>query len=159
MTDHDGLFDLSVSRIFDVPAALIFHAWTDPVTLARWWGPAGPQVPQCELDLRLGGKFHPAKLDPEGNVLRYRAVFLEIVENERLVFSDAYIDAWVPSAKPFMTGIITMREVGRNTEYTATARHWSEEDLKTHEDMGFHEHWNETADRLTHVLAQLKRER
>ena len=157
-SDSHKTFDLSVSRVFDAPAALVFHAWTDPITLARWWGPPGTDAPACELDLKPGGKFCPARLDPQGNVSRYQAVFLEIVANERLVFTDAYVDSWVPSAKPFMTGIITMNDAGDTTDYTATARHWSEEDLKTHEEMGFHRHWNDTADRLMGLLAELKLE-
>ena len=34
------------------------------------------------------------------------------------------------------------------TRYVATARHWSVEDRKAHEAMGFHEGWGKTADQL-----------
>jgi uncharacterized protein YndB with AHSA1/START domain len=37
-------------------------------------------------------------------------VYLEVVENERLVFTDAYTEAWQPSQKPFMTLIVTFDE-------------------------------------------------
>ena len=40
---------------------------------------------------------------PEGQDYPEPGVFLEVVENERLVVTDAYVSAWVPSEKPFMT--------------------------------------------------------
>jgi uncharacterized protein YndB with AHSA1/START domain len=42
-----------------------------------------------------------------GNEFLNRVVHLEVVENERLVFTDAYTEAWQPSQKPFMTLIVT----------------------------------------------------
>ena len=50
--------------------------------------------------------------DPEGRDLPNRGVYLEVVENERLVFTDAYTRAWEPSAKPFMTVILTFEDEG-----------------------------------------------
>jgi uncharacterized protein YndB with AHSA1/START domain len=33
--------DLSISRVFDAPRALVYRAFTDPEQLAAWWGPTG----------------------------------------------------------------------------------------------------------------------
>ncbi|MGO7793293.1 SRPBCC domain-containing protein, partial [Rhizobium ruizarguesonis] len=80
--------------------------------------------------------------DPEGNQYPNRGVYLEIVENEKIFFTDAYTSAWVPSEKPFFTGVILLEDLGNGrTKYTAKALHWRTEDKEAHEKMGFHEGW------------------
>ena len=73
----------------------------------------------------------------------------ETVKNERLVFTDAYVSAWEPSSKPFMTGTITFEDLGGGkTRYTARVTHWSAADREAHEKMGFHEGWGKCTDQL-----------
>ena len=71
-------------------------------------------------------------------------VYLEVVENERLVFTDAYTEAWQPSQKPFMTLIVTFDEQGRQDAYTALVRHWTTSEA--HEKMGIYDGWGRAAD-------------
>ena len=95
-------------------------------------------------------------LDPEGNEYPNRGVYLEVVENERLVFTDAYTSAWEPSEKPFMTVTLTFEDAGGGkTKYTARARHWTVEDSERHRQMGFHEGWAMCADQLEALVAKL----
>ena len=47
--------ELTITRTFDAPRALVFKAWTDPAQVAQWWGPAGWSNPVCEIDPRPGG--------------------------------------------------------------------------------------------------------
>jgi uncharacterized protein YndB with AHSA1/START domain len=61
--------------------------------------------------------------DPEGNEFENRGIYLEVIENERLVFTDAYFKAWEPSQKPFMTVILTFAAEGGKTRYMARGRH------------------------------------
>ena len=62
--------------------------------------------------------------------------------------------AWEPSAKPFMTWILTFDDLGGGrTRYTARARHWSEADREAHEKMGFHEGWGSCTDQLAELAA------
>lgn len=53
----------------------------------------------------------------------------------------------MPSAKPFMTGIITFADEGEATRYTVTARHWTAEERAKHEDMGL-QGWGKATDQL-----------
>jgi len=82
-------------------------------------------------------------------------VYLEVVENERLVFTDAYSEAWKPSEKPFMTVIVTFENESGKTRYTARARHWTVADREAHEKMGFHEGWGRATDQLEALVAKL----
>ena len=57
---------------------------------------------------------------PEGQDMPLPGVYLEVVKNERIVFTDAYKKAWEPSGKPFFTGVVTFEDLGNGTtRYTA----------------------------------------
>ena len=91
--------------------------------------------------------------DPDGNEQPNPGQVLEAVTNERLVFTDAYVGDWQPSAKPFMTVILTFEPVTGGTRYTARVRHWTAEDRKLHEEMGFHAGWGQCADQLAALVS------
>ena len=92
---------------------------------------------------------------PDGQDLPNRGVYLEVVENARLVFTDAYTRAWEPCEKPFMTVILAFEDEGGKTRYTVRVRHWSVADRDAHEKMGFHEGWGLCADQLAEVAKSL----
>lgn len=146
--------ELSLTRLIDAPREKLFKAWTDPALLSRWFTPPPWTVPHAELDVRPGGASLVVMRGPDGVDLPNRGVYLEVVENERLVFTDAFTSAWVPSAKPFMTVTLTFEEEGGQTRYTARAMHWTVEDREAHEQMGFHAGWGIAADQLTALVTQ-----
>ena len=45
------------SRLIDAPRERVFKAFSDPVHLARWWGPNGFTSTVHEFDLRPGGTW------------------------------------------------------------------------------------------------------
>jgi uncharacterized protein YndB with AHSA1/START domain len=140
--------DLIITRIFNAPREKVFKAWTDPELLKQWFAPLPYTTPIAELDVRPGGANLIVMRDPQGNDFPNRGVYLEVVENERLVFTNAYTRAWEPSDKPFMTVIVTFEHEGGKTKYTALVRHWTVADRETHEKMGFHQGWGQCADQL-----------
>ncbi len=48
---------LTLTRIFDAPRAVVYQAFTDPDHFATWWGPIGNSLPrdEIEFDVRPGG--------------------------------------------------------------------------------------------------------
>jgi uncharacterized protein YndB with AHSA1/START domain len=92
---------------------------------------------------------------PEGADMPNRGVYLEVVPNERLVFTDAYKRAWEPSEHPFMTVVLTFEDLGGKTKYTARVLHWTVADRQMHEKMGFHEGWGRCADQLAALAASI----
>ena len=131
--------ELMLTRLIDAPRAKLFRAWTEPELLKQWFAPLPYTTPVAELDVRPGGAN--VMRDPQGNEFPNRGVYLEVVKNERLVFTDAYSGAWEPSEKPFMTVILTFEDDGGRTRYTARVRHWTAADREKHEQMGFHGGW------------------
>jgi len=44
-------------RTFDASPETVWQAWTDPRLLRVWWGPDNVIIPECEVDLRVGGRI------------------------------------------------------------------------------------------------------
>jgi|SRR5277367_6070364 len=147
--------ELVLTRLIDSPREKLFRAWTDPELLKQWFAPLPYTTPHAELDVRPGGANFVAMKGPDGQEMPNRGVYLEVVKNERVVFTNAYTKAWEPSDKPFMTVILTFEDEGGKTRYTARVRHWSVEDREMHEKMGFHQGWGQCADQLTDLVAKL----
>ena len=148
--------ELVISRVLDAPREMLWRAWTDPGILPRWFCPPPWGVSHAELDVRPGGANLVVMRGPEGQEMPNRGVYLEVVENERLVLTDAYVTAWEPSPKPFMTVILTFEDAGPGrTLYTARVRHWTAEDRQAHEAMGFHTGWGVATDQLEAVARTL----
>ena len=156
MTSETARHELVLMREIDAPREKIFRAWTDPELLKQWFCPKPWGVSHAELDARAGGASLIVMSGPNGEVVENRGVYLDVVPNEKLVFTDAFTTAWVPSEKPFMTGIVLLEPLGDGrTKYTAIARHWTDEDKRTHEAMGFHEGWGAAADQLAALVATI----
>ncbi len=147
--------ELVLTRIIDAPREKLFKAWTDPELVKQWFAPLPWTTSAAELDVRPGGTAMVVMRDPDGNEYPNPGVYLEVVENERLVFTDAFTKAWEPSEKPFMTAIVTFEDIGGKTRYTARARHWTVADREAHEKMGFHEGWGQCADQLAALVAKI----
>ena len=147
--------ELVLTRLIDAPREKLFRCWTEPELLKQWFAPLPYTVPHAELDVRTGGANYVVMKSPEGEDIPLRGVYLEVVKNERIVFTDAYTRPWEPSEKPFFTGIITFEDEGGKTRYTARARHWTAEDCEAHEKMGFHEGWGQCADQLAALAKKL----
>ena len=112
-------------------------------------------TPLAELDVRPGGANLIVMRNPEGEEFPNQGVYLEVVRNERLVFTDAYVRAWEPAQQPFMTVILTFDDLGGKTRYTARVLHWTAAAREQHEQMGFHQGWGQCADQLAELLKRM----
>lgn len=155
MSDADDPRDLVLTRLIPVPRRALWRAWTEPDLLKQWFALKPYTTPVAELDVRPGGTSLIVMRSPEGQDMPNPGVYLEVVTDERLVVTDAYTSAWVPSQKPFLTVILTFAEEAGGTRYTARARHWTLEDRAAHESMGFHQGWGQCADQLEALAKSL----
>jgi uncharacterized protein YndB with AHSA1/START domain len=147
--------ELVLSRLIDAPPHKLYRAWTEPELLVQWFAPKPFTTPIAELDVRPGGANLIVMRGPDGKDMPNRGIYLEVVPNARLVFTDAYVKAWEPSAKPFMTVIVTFENEAGKTRYTARVRHWTTADREAHEKMGFHQGWGQCTDQLAQFVATL----
>jgi uncharacterized protein YndB with AHSA1/START domain len=92
MSDQQtGAAELSYTRVFDAPRELVFRCMIEPEHLTHFWGPAGMSTPleNIKVDARPGGVFETVMVnDADGGQYPMRAVYVEIVEPERLVWTE-----------------------------------------------------------------------
>ncbi len=82
--------ELRFERAFKAPLERVFAAFTDRAQLMRWWGPDGYSCPDCEMDVRPGGRWRTSMLSPQGQKIWVSGVYVEIVPNKRLAFTWAW---------------------------------------------------------------------
>ena len=147
--------ELVLTRLIDAPRRNVYRCWTESELLKKWFTPHPWKTPFAELDVRPGGSNYIVMGDPDGKEYPNRGVYLEVVENEKIVVTDAFVKAWEPSGKPFMVVTVTFEDEDGKTRYTARVQHWSVEDRQQHERMGFHEGWGQCADQLAELAKEL----
>jgi len=137
-----------ITRVFDAPRELVFKAWTDPVHLARWWGPKGFTNPICEVDLRVGGALRIVMRAPDGAEHPMTGVFREIDPPARLVFDNVAIDR---EDKVLLEGLtmVTFAEHGTGgTKLTVESRAVARVDYAWRMLEGMETGWTQSIDRL-----------
>lgn len=149
MTPFRPDLDLTISRTIRAPRAVVWRAWTEPASFEQWWVPAPAQCRVLEMDLRPGGALATAIRESGQDFGPHLSgCYLDIVEGERLVFTNALVGGWRPAEQPLMTAIITLADHPLGTDYRAHVMHKNGADRTMHENMGFHDGWGTVADQL-----------
>lgn len=148
--------DLVLVREINAPREILYKCWTTPEHLVHWFVPKPHKVTACALDVRPGGKCNTT-FDVDGTEMENNGVYLEVIPNEKLVFTDTYTEGWKPNPEPFMTAILTFEDIGNGrTRYTAVARHRSKETAESHKQMGFYDGWGTVVTQLEEYAQGLK---
>jgi uncharacterized protein YndB with AHSA1/START domain len=76
--------EVMIQRAFEAPMSLVFDALTKPEHVRVWFSADGVPLHACEIDLRVGGKYHFAwyAKDLERS---FRGTFMEIEPPTRIV--------------------------------------------------------------------------
>jgi len=72
-----------LERNYDAPPSRVFAAWADPEAKARWFG--GGEA-EYQMDFSVGGREHNSGT-MGSDTYAFDAVFQDIVEDERIVYS------------------------------------------------------------------------
>ena len=82
---------LTIKRRLKAPPEKVYDAWTDPMKVARWWGPSGhAQTLRADVDARVGGRFRIVFRTTDGEDHDVSGVYREVVPAEKLVFTWAW---------------------------------------------------------------------
>ena len=144
--------ELSITRFIDAPPETVYRVY--PERTEEWWAPKPWKSRVVAQELRAGGRSSIEMEGPDGEQHPGEGVYLEVVPNEKIVFTNAFTAGWQPKVGMdsecdfLMVAIVTFEREGSGTRYTARVRHWTEEARKAHEAMGFEEGWGICAAQL-----------
>ena len=135
---------LTLKRRINAPPAKVFAAFTEPQTIARWFGPQGVTDVQAETDLRVGGRYRiVAKMANDEHSVG--GVYREIVPNEKLVYTWAWKST--PERESLVT--ITFKPDGAGTLLTLTHEQFFDADARDRHQHG----WSGALDKLEKLFA------
>jgi uncharacterized protein YndB with AHSA1/START domain len=143
--------EITITRVFDAPRALVFAAWTDAKHLAQWWGPQGFTNPVCEFDARIGGAIRIHMRAPDGAVYPMKGEIREIVAPERLVFTNIAVDNAGTHITEGLT-TVTFAEVNGKTKLTLHTRGAAMVEYAAAYLKGMDIGWTQSIDRLEALL-------
>jgi len=156
--------EYKITRIFNAPREMVFTAWTDPVYVKQWWGPAEFTAPFCTVDFRVGGKFRFCMRAPDGKDYWNVGIYNEIIVPEKIVLTMHFSDKdgnIVPSSHYFessdfpseMVDIVTFEiyEIEK-TKLTICRNHSVDLANKFGEIQG----WNQSLDKFAKVVERSK---
>jgi len=104
--------EILITREFDAPKHLVYKAYTTPELVRRWWPGKRGEMESAEVDLRVGGQWRYAMDAQGGFEVAFHGEYQEIVENERLVYTEVFEGA--PEAGATVN-VVTFTEVDGRT--------------------------------------------
>jgi uncharacterized protein YndB with AHSA1/START domain len=139
--------EVTITRVFDAPRALVFKAWTDPKHLAQWWGPKGFTNPVCEIDARVGGALRMHMRAPDGTIYPMKGEIRELAPPERLVFTNIAVDA---AGNHLLEGLttVTFADQGGKTKLTLHTHAKAVVDYAAAYLQGMEAGWTQSIDKL-----------
>ena len=143
------MHELTISRFIAAPPARVWDVMANRIE--EWFCPKPWRAEFANLERRAGGASDCTMYGPDGEVQPNPGTVIAWDEGRRFAFTDALVGDLEPSG-PFMIGIWEVEPAVEDgvegTRYTARARHWTEEAMKQHEEMGFTDGWGACADQL-----------
>jgi uncharacterized protein YndB with AHSA1/START domain len=135
MTDNNASNDaVVIERSFDAPVGLIWQMWTDPEHFKKWYGPDGATIPVAKMDVRVGGsRLVGMEVHTPNGLLQiwFAGEYREVVENERLVYTESMSDEHgnvsspsdmdIPEGHPSTTEVrVELEDLGGRTNVVMT---------------------------------------
>jgi uncharacterized protein YndB with AHSA1/START domain len=148
-----------LERVFKAPQALVFKAFTQPEHLAKWWAPRPYTIPVCNIDLRVGGKWHYCMQSPEGERHWALAIYEEINSPDSLAYTSTFADELGNPTNfvPEQHATVVFSEVEGSTKLSISYRFESAEALQATIQMGMIEGLSMTLDNnLPELLAEMQ---
>ncbi|MDR7102761.1 SRPBCC domain-containing protein [Croceicoccus sp. BE223] len=151
------MHELKLTRFIDAPPEICWPVLAD--RQEEWWCPAPWRIEMLAQERRPGGRSAMVMLGPDGENMPQEGLFLAWDEGRGFVVTDAIrlADAGYEPMDPFMIGSWRIEPEGDGTRYTASARHWTEEAMQQHAEMGFEPGWGAVADQFVALCEEAAR--
>ena len=123
--------EVQVKRSFAAPRALVYRAYTEAKLVQRWLlGPPGWDMPVCEMDVRVGGKYRWRWRSKENDSeFGFSGEFREVEAGARLVHTELFDPGTANEGAEPGEALITVafREQGGVTTVTTLTKFGSKE--------------------------------
>ena len=138
---------VTLKRKLGAPAEKVFAAWTDPEKIVRWFGPKETKdgSVRADMDVRKGGKYRISFNTVDGDYHQVGGTYLEVVPNEKLVFSWAWHST--PERESLVT--VSLKADGGTTMLTLLHERFFDEAARAGHERG----WTGTLEKLEIYLA------
>jgi uncharacterized protein YndB with AHSA1/START domain len=101
-------------RVLRAPPERVFRAFIDADAMAKWLPPDGFTGKVHSIDARVGGSYRMSFTNFSGGGSHsFGGAYLEVVANERLVYTDAFDDPNLPGT---MKTTVELRKVSTGTD-------------------------------------------
>jgi uncharacterized protein YndB with AHSA1/START domain len=140
-----------ITREFDAPKHLVYHAWTTPELIKRWWHANRGEATKADVDLRVGGRWRWVMVTHSGYECAFHGEYQELIPNERLVYTEVFEGA--PNAEALTTVIFT--ETSGRTTVSILVQHRNQEDRDAHINSGMEAGLQDALDLLERVAVSL----
>ena len=135
-------------RVVGAPSAVVFRALSDPLELAKYWGPEGFTIPSVESELRVGGHYRIAQHPLDGELFYLEGEFLEVDPPRAL----SYTFRWEPPDVDDRETVVSLSL--RDLSAGATEVRFARGDFATEQRRRVHEDgWTETLDKLETLVS------
>lgn len=144
--------EVTITRVYDAPARLLFEAYSKPEHIKQWFGPKDWPVTLCEMDFRVGGKFRFAMTGPSGRQnTPFGGEYREIIPNRRIVYDNGFETKG--SGRMLVT--VTFDETDGKTTLTIHTVFESVAMRNSHVSRGFEQGTNSGLDQLGDLVAAM----
>ena len=140
-----------IERAFAAPAHLVWRAITEPELVRQWWHANRGEITECEIDLRVGGKWRYAMRPQGGEEFAFYGEFLELVPNEKIVQTEIF----APFPDNGSTNTMTLTERDGVTHLRTLVQHQTPEARDMHINSGMEGGMQDAFDRLEQVAISL----
>lgn len=136
MTDRIAHATISVERSYPQSPAKVWRAHADQATRRRWFAEGdGFIVDDYRLDFRVGGiEATRFRFGEDGPPMTQDAVFHDLIENERMVFTYTMTIAGAPLSVSTGTVELTPKGQGTHLRYTEQGVFFGDQDLRGREE-------------------------
>ncbi len=151
--------DLTITKTFDVERTVVWQAWTNPESVAHWWGPRGVTCPTCVWHAEPGGMIHIVMRAGEalgslaGQEWPMNGVMHEATAPERLSFSASAIMSGKPVLETRCTVTLEESEEGK-TKMTVQVKVTMQTPEAAGPLQGMAQGWSEQIEKLGEFLAR-----
>lgn len=144
--------EIVVARDLKAPATLVFDMWTMPEHVRRWYPCEGMTMPECQIDLRVGGRWRfVQRTESPPNQYALSGEYQVITRGERLVFSEIYEP--IPGSDHLVE--VTFQERAGITSVATRFEHPTKEGRDAHLRSGMESGLRATYQRIDELLKTL----